>query len=307
MSKPITIFKASAGLNVKVDPVRLIFDPKTGITALQAAYNIEHDQTGRPSRRKGYDATDITGDCHSLFCQEGAALVAIGTSLCLVNPDLSGYRALATVTEGARVSYALVADTIFWVNGFEKGFVRAGVNNAWVMGDYYGPTSFRTLSDPPIGTIVAAFGGRMYIAAGPALFYSDAYSLNAFDLARGFLPFEAQVVMVRPVTGGMFVGTDKGAYFLNGTGPTRFQLIKVSNSPVIKGTDLEVDFAEIGFEELLQNRTGKGVIWTSTAGIFLGTADGQAFNVTKDKLTEQSAAEGAAQIINGNYVVTLAP
>ena len=307
MAKPITIFRASSGLNVVVDPARLTFDPDTGVSALSAAYNITHDQTGRPSRRKGYDDTAITESCHSVFCEGGEALAAIGTSLCLIAPDLSGYRVLATITDGARVSYAQVDDTIFWVNGFEKGYVRNGANNSWVRGTYYGPTSLRRLSDPPIGTIVFAFNGRIYIVQGKALFYSDPFSLNAFDLARGFIPFEGQVTMARPVAGGVFVGTSEGAWFLAGTDAVKFQLVKISGSPVIAGTDAKVDFNTIGLDQLLQGRTGEGVIWTSTAGIYLGTADGMVFNLTKDKLTERSATEGAALIIDGNYVVTLNP
>ena len=161
MAKPITIFRASSGLNVNIDPVRLPFDPQTGVTDLAVAVNIAHDQTGRPSRRKGFDDTGVTEACHSIFCDGGDALAVIGTSLCLVSPDLTGYRSLCTVTAGARVSYARVSNSIFWVNGFEKGYVQNGANHAWVKGTYYGPTSLRVLSDPPTGSIVFAFNGRI--------------------------------------------------------------------------------------------------------------------------------------------------
>ena len=307
MAKPIPIFRASTGLNVKVDPVRIPYDPQTGISDLQATMNIDHDPTGRPSRRKGYDDTPIVGGCHSLFCQGGDALMVVGTDLCILYPDLTSYFVLATVTEGAMVSYAQLVDTTFWMNGFEKGFVRHGVNHDWVRGDYYGPTSKRLLSDPPIGNIVRIHSGFVYIAQHSVLWHSDPYSLNAFNLARNQFMFEGTIGMVRPTAGGIYVGTDKGVSFLYGTSPKDFRFLHVSESPIIEGTDVEVDFNEIGFEQLLQNRTGKGVMWTSTAGVFLGTADGQAFNLTKDKLTRRSAARGAAQIIDGNYVVTLAP
>jgi hypothetical protein len=233
MPDPITIFKASAGLNMKVDPTRLSFNPETGITDLAAAYNIDHDFTGRISRRKGYDQK-LDVSAHSLFCERDAFFVT-GTSLCILYTDLSNYRGIATVTEGARVSYAQVADMTYWVNGFEKGVVKNGVNADWVKGDYYGPTSNRTLFDAPVGTIVRAFNGRMYVAMGSWLFYSDPFSLNAFDLARGFLMFEGQIQMVAPVAGGIFVGTDIGVWFLDGTGPQKFELKKVSAESVFRG------------------------------------------------------------------------
>ena len=309
MANPITIFRASTGLNIKVDPVRIKFDPETGVTDLAVAYNVDFDQTGRISRRKGYKISSIAVPVHSLFCDRpgGNAFGVIGTSLCLIAPDLSGYRSLATVTADARVSFASVADMTFWLNGFEKGFIRNGVNNAWVKGDYYGPTSKRILVDPPIGTLIAAYNGHIYIAFGSTLYHSDPYSLNAFDLVRGNFPFESQLSMVKPVAGGMFIGTVADVWFLSGTGPTKFQLVKVSKSAAIRGTDVYADISKMAFGTITQGRTGEAVLWTSPDGIFLGTPDGQAYNLTVDKFTPQNATEGAAQIINGRYVVTLAP
>jgi hypothetical protein len=307
MATPVTIFTGSSGLNVKVDPTRIRFDPKTGVTDLAVAYNVEHDQTGRISRRKGQEVTAITVACHSLFCEGGEALMVTGTSLCIVAPDLSGYEAIATVTQGATVEYAQVDTAIFWMNGFEKGFVREGSNYAWVKGTYYGPNSDRVLSDPPIGTIVRAFSGHMYVAQGKVLWYSDPYDLNAFDLGRNFFSFEGSIQMVRPVTSGIYVGTDQGVWFLVGNSPATAQIIKKTDSPAIKGTDIKVDLTTIGFENLLQGNQGEGVMWTSPAGIYLGTAEGLVFNLTKDKLSERSAVKGASHVFNDNYVVLLSP
>jgi len=305
MPDPITIFKGSTGLNMKIDPARLSFNPETGITDLAAAYNIDYDYTGRITRRKGYNQK-IAVSAHSLFCERDAFFVT-GTSLCLLYQDLSGYREIATVTEGARVSYAQVADMTFWVNGFEKGVIQNGVNSDWVKGDYYGPTSHRVLSDPPIGTIVRAFNGRMYIAMGSWLFYSDPFSLNAFDLSRGFLMFEGQIQMVAPVAGGIFVGTDIGVWYLSGNGPQRFEQRKVSTEPVFRGTDAKVNLASIGLAMLTEDRVneGEGVMWTGPEGIYLGAPGGRTYHLSSRKITGLSATEGAGQIVNGRYICTL--
>ena len=306
MANPVTIFKASTGLDVKVDPTRLVFDPETGISSLAVAYNVDHDYTGRISRRKGFTSTSITASCHSLFCEDGDALMVTGNTLCLVAPDLTGYRTIATVTEGAPVSYAQVAGMIFWVNGFEKGFVQNGVNHPWVRGEYYGPTSRRVLSDPPLGTIVRAHSGFMYVVTGSILWHSDPYSLNAFDLLRGFIPFQGQILMVRPVRGGVFVGTDQAVWFLDGNSPKDFRLYKASRSPVFARTDVLVDLSDMSPKDFLQNRTGEAVIWTGPEGVSVGMPDGQVFHLTKDKLAPLSALTGAGQIMSGRYVCTLA-
>lgn len=307
MADLIPIFRASTGLNTQLDPSRIVFDPEIGITDLAAAYNIDHDYSGRVSRRKGFNDTGITDSCHSLFCDGGEALMVTGTSLCLIAPDLSEYRAIATVTQGASVSYAQVVDMIFWCNGFEKGFVQAGTNNPWVKATYYGPTSDRVLSSPPIGTILMAFSGRMYVVQGNTLFHSDPYSLNAFDLVRGFFQFEGQITMARAVAGGMFIGTDKAAWFLDGSSPKSFRPIKASRSGAFKGTDTMVDLSDISPKDFLQNRTGEAVLWTGPEGVSVGMPDGQVFHLTKDKLAPLNAVKGAAAVINGRYVCTLAP
>jgi hypothetical protein len=307
MANLIPIFRASTGLNTQLDPTRLVFDPETGITDLAVAYNVDHDYSGRVSRRKGFDDTSITDSCHSLFCDGGAALMAVGASLCLVAPDLSTYRAIATITPEAPISYAQLADMTFWCNGFENGYVQAGENNAWVKGAYYGPTSNRALSDPPVGTLVLAYSGRMYVVQGNVLFFSDPYSLNAFDLVRGFFQFEGPITMARNVAGGMFVGTDQAAYFLDGSSPKTFKPIKASRSGVFKGTDVMVDLSDISPKDFLQNRTGEAVLWTGPEGVSVGMPDGQVFHLTKDKLAPLAAVEGAAAVIDGRYICILAP
>lgn len=306
MAKPLTIFRASMGLNMKADPTRIAYDKEAGVQDLAVAYNVDHDHTGRIDRRKGFAVTSRTENIHSMWCDGGPCLFVTGSSLCSLAADFT-YTALATVTPGAKVSYNQVLDTAFWANGYEKGQVVNNENNAWVIGTYSGPDTKRQLSDPPIGTIVAAHSGHMYIAKGEFLFFSEPYSFSAFDLARGFLPIGSQIRMVRPVEGGLFVGTHKAVYFLPGNDPTKFTFQKVLDSPVIKGTDRNLDLSTIGWEQLRQNQTGDGAIWTCHAGICLGMPNGQVFNLTYKKLTERSALSGSGLIMGDRYVALLNP
>jgi len=51
----ITVFSGATGINNIVDPVRLKFDPDTGIGELAEAVNVVIDQTGRISRKHGME------------------------------------------------------------------------------------------------------------------------------------------------------------------------------------------------------------------------------------------------------------
>lgn len=302
MAEPIVIFRGSSGLNIKADPVRIQFDQQTGIQDLAVAVNVDHDRTGRVSRRKGFAATAVTAAVHSLWCDGGACLFVTGESLCQLGANYA-YSALATVTAGARVSYFQLDSRSYWQNGYEKGYIEAGVNNAWVRGDNIGPATTRQFSDPPIGHLIAYEHGRAWIAQGPVVWYSEPYSLNDFDLARGFLPFESKITMLRPVKGGVFFSDQQRTYFGAGADPKEMDLQVVSESPVIEGTDQRLDLVKFGDGTI----AGQGAIWAAQNGICIGMPTGQLLNLTSKKLSYPSALRGAGICFDDRYVLSLEP
>jgi ligand-binding sensor domain-containing protein len=298
------IFRASSGLNVNVDPARIFFDPETGVSDLQAAVNIDHDQTGRVSRRKGYEKVNDTA-FHSLFYGGSDVIGVAGTSLCVLSEDLKEYREIATVTD-AKLSAVQVADTIYWVNGHEKGYVRAGTNCPWERTEYYGPPTKRVLVGPPIGTIVEVHHSQLYVAAGRVLYISDQFSMHHFDQMRGIVPWEADILMLKSVIGGLFVGTNRGVWFVAVNSPQDFSIAKVNSSRVVEGTAVKVDLDRVNFAAILNEKvTGLGVIWSAREGIYLGTPDGRAYNLTNKKLFPLEANSGSAAIVNGRYIVNI--
>jgi hypothetical protein len=302
MANPITLFRASLGLNTKVDPNRIRFDPETGVQDLAVAYNIDHDRTGRIGRRKGFSATDRIEDIHSMWCDKGECLFAMGTSLCVMAPDYS-YTAVATVTAGAKIGYVQVAQRAFWVNGHEKGVVENSENSSWDKGTYVGPDTHRQFSGPPIGNLLAYRAGRMWISEGPIIWFSEPYSLNLFDLTRGFMPLEHNVTMMQFVRDGAFVGTEQSILFFQGSNPEDVTPIKLADYGVIRGTDISVDGEEIGEGNL----TGKSVIWTSPAGVCVGFPDGTMINVTRNRISYPSSMQGAGLVIEDRYIGLLEP
>jgi hypothetical protein len=307
MAKPILAFSASSGLNVKVDPARLPYNPKTGVQDLAVAVNIDHDSTGRPSRRKGFAATVRTEAAHSMFCEGGECVFVTGTSLCVLDSSY-GYASVATVTAGARLAAMQLNNAVYWLNGYEKGYIKDSVNYSWIKGDYVGPDTTRQLSDPPIGSRLAYFNGRIYVAQGNVLWYSEPYATGAFDLARNFIPFEERIRMVRPVRDGIFVGTDKRTIFLVGDNPRDVKFIEVADYPPIEGTDAKLDLSITGLE--VPEFSGSGAIWTSEKGICVGSSGGLFINVTRRKLSYPRATFGAGLFIEANearYVATLEP
>lgn len=302
MANPITILSASNGLNNNMDPARIRFDPKTGVQDLAAAYNVDHDETGRLSRRKGFSSTARTENVHSLFCDGGECVFATGSSLCVLNSDYS-YSAVASVTPGAQVAYLQLHNRVYWANGFEKGYVEDGENHAWVIGTYVGPATTRQYYDPPVGTHLAHHGGRIFVIQGKVAWHSEPFNLNAFDLVRNYLPFQSNLRMFRPVRDGVWVSTQRKIYFLAGTIPSEYARMETAAYPAIEWTDAPLDLENLGAGEL----TGKGAIWTSTKGVCVGLPGGQMINLTYKKVNYPDARKGAGLVMGKKYVGLLEP
>ena len=301
MANPILIFSGSNGLNVKVDPARLKYDKESGVQDLAVALNVDHDETGRVSRRKGFAPTVRTEDTHSLFCQDGPCLFVQDTKLCILNPDYTKTE-LATVTAGRKMRYCEVADRLYYANGTEIGYVKDGAANDWQVGTYYGPETTRTFTGPPVGTRVASHNGYMFVIQGSIAWHSEPFGPDLWDLARSFLPFATNIRMFYPLVGGIYVSTERATYWLQGDIPQEMVRRTVATYPVIEDTEAPVDMSKI-----MPERTGVGLMWTAAEGICLGLPTGEMFNLTERKLVYPSSIRGAGLTLDDRYIALLEP
>jgi hypothetical protein len=303
MTKPVVWLRGSRGLNNATDPLRVQADPDTGIQDLAIAYNVDHDMSGRISRRRGWAVTDITDSCHSLWSDGVDCLFVTGDALCVLGSDFT-YNQIRQVTEGAKMHYARMENRIYYANGHEVGFVANGLSYVWDKpAAVPGPTTKREFTGPPIGTILAYFKGRMYVVNGRVAWYSEPYGVHLFDPARSYLAFEGDLTMFIPVKEGIFASTETNTYFLRGTEPKEFTHEKIATYPAIKGTDTEVDGSRVGDGSAM----GLAVMWTSTEGICLGTPRGEMINLTERKLVYPRARYGAGLYLGDRYLSILEP
>jgi hypothetical protein len=81
--------------------------------------------------------------------------------------------------------------------------------------------STQFLIPPPPGQALCYFNGRMYIAQGSILWYTEPIQGGAMRVT-GHLPFHADIDVVAPAQNGIYVVTD-ATYFLPGTKPSDFE------------------------------------------------------------------------------------
>ena len=308
MGKPIPIFSGSSGLNTKVDPTRIRFDPETGISDLAACVNCDIDDTGRISLRGGYTATARTEAWYSLFSCGAYGLGVKGNALCVIEPDMS-YTAIRNVNTDADMSYVKDTDgmkaVIYYCNGYQNGRIINKVSYSWPVGDYIGPETRKAFSAAPIGHLLEVRNLRMFIAVGNILWYSEPGAYNLYRLAANYFAFPGRIRMVQAVAGGLWISDDEAIYFLGGEiVPTAMKMpiqIKKADYPVLEGTAVKVPASQIGIKGL----TGIVIMFTGTESICIGSIDGELIEFTKDKIDLPGGLAGAGLYKKGKYITTI--
>lgn len=305
------LFRATTGLNTRIDPARLRYDPESGVQELAVAYNIDIDDTGRISRRKGYTQRSAMA-AHSLFAYKDLCFFVSGSALYMLHSDYSN-TALMTVTPDARMSYAPVNEQVFFANGFEKGIFEDGSISAWELpSTFVGPDTTRTFVGPPTGSIIQYYRGRMYVVQANFVFYSEPYDFARFDLARNFFAVEHDIILFRALTDGFWIGTKTGMEFVAGAEPKEFQRISISNVVPIQYSDVpfhgRFTITQDGLPMIDVSAADPSLLWLSTEGICYGGSTGNFYNLTRTKLAKLPAGRtGAGTVVDGRYIGLIDP
>lgn len=290
---PITLFTGSTGLNTTVDPVRLKFDPETGVSDLGVAVNIKIDDTGRPGRVDGFSEI-LTGSYHSVFCDGGPCFVGKGTALYQLGTDLSE-TGVRSGLSGDRIAFTQDLYT-YYSNGTQNGVIKEGVSSAWPIDEYLGPDSSKFFEVAPIGNHLAFAFSRAFITQDDILWWSEPFRYGLFDKAINFVRFPTKILMIKPVVSGMYVSDEKKTYFLKGMNPHTFVQQVVAPHPAYEWSDA-IDYVsglEIGVDD-----PGLCAFWSSPEGAILGTANGQLININKSKVIYPEDGQAGASLVRG--------
>lgn len=303
MKNTFPIFKETYGLNTVLDPVRLTQQREKGNLDLAQAVNINIDGSGRISRRKGYTRR-LEGNYHSLFGIGDSCLAVKNSTLVLIDKDYTETN-IVEVNSDNPMSYVTVNDKTYFMNGVDKGYVLGRSYYPWEFLRYIGPITNKTLSDPPIGTLIEIFNGRIYVVKDSVVWYSERFSYGAFDLSRSYIQLPSyKVRMIRGVKDGIFLGTDKEVIFLEGNTPDEFSFRRVLDSGVIEKSDVKVE-GEILGENDIQGE--EFIIFITDKGICAGFSGGRLLNLTQRKVNLPKGFTGAGIVMNKKYICTIAP
>lgn len=155
------------------------------------------------------------------------------------------------------------------------------------------PLRTRLLGLIPKGQIVRYFSGRMLVAEGNTVWFSDAFGYHLCNLRKNFLLFPERVTMIAPTTNGFYVSADK-TYYVAGTDMAALTQVEVAAYAAVEGTDTIVDGSLLGLEEPIE---GNVPIWLGQRGICVGLPGGVMLNLTEDRVAmELTASRGAGLV-----------
>jgi hypothetical protein len=189
-----------------------------------------------------------------------------------------------SLTLGARMSYVLVNDHVYYTNGYQCGYVHNNADNAFM-------DPARNFKQPlPAGSHIEHFMASLFMSVRNVLYIADPLT-TYWDTRYGYKLFQDDITMVRACDNGLYVSDKRKVWFLRGKGNDDFEMVEVESEPAIPFTDVRTSADSIGY-----GVEGDVVIWTSSTGICIGDSGGSVKNLTDDKYLLTEHGRGAAFI-----------
>lgn len=247
--------------------------------------NVDLDDTGNARRRAGY--TKIVSGLNTragYSCDVGTFYVS-GTNLMRLNDDNTS-TALFSGVLGEVVAFECFNGVVYFTDGLITKRIVNGVVTSWDIDAHLA-------ADPeymavPAGSIVREFYGRMYIAVGKVVWFTDPFMLGSVQKQRNFIQFPADVTIMEPVSGGIWFVADQ-TYFYAGGGPDEFIPKPQLNYGAVPGTGIKVPYTN-------------DVMWYSVRGAVVGTQDGQIKNIQEANIAAESGTVGTTLIREENGI-----
>ncbi|AOG21919.1 hypothetical protein [Acidovorax sp. RAC01] len=190
---------------------------------LRDALNVDAGERGSIKTRQGYTLVSPGQDCHSMWAPiDGAyALLCDDGVLYRMGRDANREQVAAGFGSVTPVRYAQVNEAVYFTDGIRPGSYHpvAGPTPEWASATSV-DVGEQLLTPMPPGSCIAHHGGRLLVAVGAVLVYSEPFTPHLRDAARGYEMFPAPITCIAAVEGGVFVMADK-TYFIAGGFPAQ--------------------------------------------------------------------------------------
>ena len=164
------------------------------------------------------------------------------------------------------------------------------------------PTQFRHMDPMPTGQYLGQWRGRLVVAQGRALRFSEAMAYHVHDPRHGFVQMPQRITFVAPVDGGLWVGQVDHVVFLRGTAPQELVFERKTSRAPVPGSTVALASDEAG------EASGGGravVAWLSSVGFAMGTPDGAIIEPQAQRLRSIGATARSTVVQHGRLTTAL--
>lgn len=154
----------------------------------------------------------------------------------------------------------------------------------------------------PCGDYVRYWRGRLLVARGRTLYFSEPLRYGMYDTSGGRVTFESQINFIEAVEGGVYVGLkNNGVRFLAGETPSKWEQKVADVIPAQANSSALVPTARMKLE--LQFRPNWVAVWFTHKGFALGLPNGNVMYPQADLLSGLPLGNGSLHFDGDRLIV----
>lgn len=159
---------------------------------------------------------------------------------------------------------------------------------------------FQHMEPMPTGDYLGYWRGRLVVARGSVLRFSEALAYHVHDPLHGFVQMPQRITFLHPVDGGLWVGQVDHVAFLAGTTPAELVMARKTAKAPVPGSAVALD-AETAGE--ISSGGASTVAWLAANGYVLGSPSGAVVETQAGRLSG-IAGNRATSIVFGKRLLT---
>lgn len=211
------------------------------------------------------------------------------------------------VSQVAETSYAQesksVGDTLYLVSETAVNSNGEFDSSVQITAPIGRPAETMNKARMPGGNYVRYWRGRLLVARGRTLFFSDPLRYGLYDRAGGFVTFEARIDFIEPVEGGVYVALrDMGVHFLAGETPEKWERKVATIIPAQASASVLVPTAQMSLD--LKIKPEWVAVWFTHKGFAVGLPSGDVLYPQADLLSGLPLGTGSLHF-EGDRLIAL--
>jgi hypothetical protein len=159
---------------------------------------------------------------------------------------------------------------------------------------------FQHMEPMPTGDYLGYWRGRLVVARGSVLRFSEAMAYHVHDPLHGFVQMPQRITFLHPVDGGLWVGQVDHVAFLAGTSPGELAMARKTAKAPVPGSAVALD-AETAGE--ISSGGASTVAWLAANGYVLGSPSGAVVETQAGRLCGITGNR-ATSIVFGKRLLT---